>query len=459
MELVSLFDRAVPLDMLMQFAQPHLEGEALKPILNRLVRAYFLNYSPEDRTIAIHPIDRDYCYNRIVPDERRTLHAQIADLDAERTDLDAAGMRSIADLTAPLSTVAHRVQAREYDRAAALLVELDRRFMHIWGNDTELAALYAQVIRYIADDDLLRTVTLRYGEALRRVGHLPEAIAHFERARTLASEHEDGHDMANALNSMGWAHYDTGQFTEAIAYWENALNIYRETGNRSGEGDTLSGMGWVSYLMGSYEQALNYVQDALRIFGEIGGHLHRVGMNIGDSGVIRAAQGHYDTAIQNLRESLSIAAMNNSLNERSYKGGYLAMVLLLAGSAEEAEDVARTALQYDVPANRHFVAAVHGLALATLERGDEAERAFEQAVRYADALLKYSEGLYNARYARALALTGLAVLRGDPADEAIAEYDRALALCGTDGVRHVQAGLVSVLDGEAIDTVKRVLLT
>ncbi|MEM6529227.1 MAG: hypothetical protein AAF653_13095, partial [Chloroflexota bacterium] len=74
-------------------------------------------------------------------------------------------------------------------------------------------------------------------------------------------------------------------------------------------------------------------------------------------------------------------------------------------------------------------------------------------------LLKYSEGLYNARYARALALTGLAVLRGDPADEAIAEYDRALALCGTDGVRHVQAGLVSVLDGEAIDTVKRVLLT
>ncbi|MEO1444591.1 MAG: NB-ARC domain-containing protein, partial [Chloroflexota bacterium] len=49
MELVSLFERAVPLDMLGKFAQPHLEGEALKPILNRLVRAYFLKYNPDDR--------------------------------------------------------------------------------------------------------------------------------------------------------------------------------------------------------------------------------------------------------------------------------------------------------------------------------------------------------------------------------------------------------------------------
>ncbi|MEO1444584.1 MAG: tetratricopeptide repeat protein, partial [Chloroflexota bacterium] len=302
-------------------------------ILNRLVRAYFLKYNPDDRTIAMHPIDRDYCYNRIDDNERQSLHAQIADLYAEHYNPDADGLRSIADLAAPLSSVFHRIRAEQYDRAAEHIIDLDRRYMNIWGNDTELAALYAQVIRFINSDDLLRTVTLRYGEALRRVGHLPEAIAHFERARELASEHEDGHDMANALNSMGWAHYDTGQFTEAIAYWENALSIYRETGNRSGEGDTLSGMGWVSYLMGSYEQALNYVQDALRIFGEIGGHMHRVGMNIGDSGVIRAAQGHYDTALQNLRESLSIAAMNNSLNERSYKGGYLAMVLLLAEPA------------------------------------------------------------------------------------------------------------------------------
>ncbi|MEL7233421.1 MAG: winged helix-turn-helix domain-containing protein, partial [Chloroflexota bacterium] len=83
MELVSLFERAVPLDMLGKFAQPHLEGEALKPILNRLVRAYFLKYNPDDRTIAMHPIDRDYCYNRIDDNERQSLHAQIADLYAE----------------------------------------------------------------------------------------------------------------------------------------------------------------------------------------------------------------------------------------------------------------------------------------------------------------------------------------------------------------------------------------
>jgi tetratricopeptide (TPR) repeat protein len=277
------------------------------------------------------------------------------------------------------------------------------------------------------------------------VGRLTQAIELFELGLRLAQEASNLQHIASALSSLGWAHYDTGQFEDAIGFWEDALTNFRQVGDRFGEGDLLSGLGWVSYLVGAYDQALTYIEEGFRIFGEIGGQLHRIGVNIGDSGVIRAAQGDYELAIKNLREALAITEVTNSINERSYKGGYLAMALLLAGSPQEAEATARTALQYDVPANRHVVAALHGIALAQLGRPQDASNAFEKAKESAENLLKYTSRLYTARYARALALAGLGLLRDEPLTAAIEEYQRAKAMCSTAGVIQSNANLLGAL--------------
>ncbi len=460
MELVSVFERAVSLDMLRAFAQPHLEGEALKPILNRLIRAYFLSYAPQEQTVSMHPIDRAYCYQRLPAAQRPALHRQVADLYQQRYRAEQHVPTRIADLADALSAFQHWVLAQEHDTAAALLLELDRAHLSIWGNYTELADGYAQVIEHGQDAGLQRRALLRSGEALRRVGRLQNAISRFERAYALASSAADGQHMATALSGLAWAHYDTGQFTDAIRYWENALGIFREIDDRYGEGDSLSGMGWVSYLMGSYDQALNYIREAFTIFGDMGNQLHRIGMNIGDSGMIRAAQGDYDAALNNLEESLSIANVTNSINEKSYKGGYLATVLLLAGQTEAAETAARAAAQHDAPANRHVVEAVHGVALARMGRTDDAIEAFRRTVSDADQLLRYSPGLYNTRYARALALAGLALLQNSPINAALDEYGRAKALCSAEGVLQAQGRLLALLkrDGdEQLVPVQRVL--
>jgi tetratricopeptide (TPR) repeat protein len=110
--------------------------------------------------------------------------------------------------------------------------------------------------------------------------------------------------------------------------------------------------------------------------------------------------------------------------------------------------VAKVAAQYDVLANRHVVDAVHGVALARLGRAHEAVGAFERAVREAEHLLKYSPGLYNARYARALALAGLALLRGDDLAPVLEAYGWAKALCSTEGVLQAQGRLLALLDAE-----------
>ncbi|MEO0565502.1 MAG: tetratricopeptide repeat protein, partial [Chloroflexota bacterium] len=389
MELVSVFARAVPLPLLEQFATPYLENGSLRSVLNRLIRAFFLSYNTDDQTVSMHPIDRSYCYDKIDLDRRTQLHHAVAELYSAAFENDAR-VTSITELHVPLSEVYHRVRAGEFERAAALLLELDREYLSIWGNYAELADQYAQVIDALPDGEQKRAVMLGLGEALRRIGKLHDAIDWFENVIALASAAGDEQRHATALASMGWARYDTGQFRAAISHWEDALTIFREIGDRYGEGDLLGGRGWVSYLMGNYDEALNNIQQSFLIFGEIGNQLYRIGMNIGDSGIVRAAQRDYEQAIRNLRESLSIAEVTNAVNEKSYKGGYLAMTLLLNGEVEEAEAVARTAVQYDVPANRHFVAAVHGIALSRLGRTDEAVAAFRDAVRYADSILRFT---------------------------------------------------------------------
>lgn len=446
LELAALFDRAVPLKIFQMFAQPRLNS-SLKPILNRLVRAYFLSYNTENQTLAMHPIDRDYCYQRLQTrrgQDIRGLHRDAAALFAAEFE-GAEEIHSLNDLTMPLSAVSHTIKAEDFNAAAAQFLQLDQSYLSMWGHYTELADGYAQLIDHITDADLLRQSLIHSGEARRRLGQLNTAIRQLEQAHQLARTAKNPRDMAVALSRLGWAHYDTGQFEQAMQFWQDALGIFREIDDRHGEGDVLGGMGWVSYLIGDYDQALSHISSTLNIFGGIGEQLHRIGMNIGDSGMIHIARGDYDLAITTLQESLDIATVTNATSEQSYKGGYLATAYLLAGRIDEAEAAAQTARTHDILANRHITAALHGITLTRLNRPDDAIAAFEDAVRFADDLLRYEAGLYNARYARALALAGLSLLRGDDINPVLENYGAALAMCSTAGVIQNNRSLLQAL--------------
>jgi DNA-binding winged helix-turn-helix (wHTH) protein/tetratricopeptide (TPR) repeat protein len=457
MEWVSMFERIVPLVMLEQLAAPQLQASQLRLVLNRLVRAFFLTYNPDNKTVSMHPIDRAYCYERVEPQRRKELHLRIASL------YDAITMEeppsNTTQLAAPLAAFNHRLHAGQVEDAAKLLLDLDYEYLSIWGNYAELSESYGRLVDHVADHALHRRVLLRQGEALRRIGKLHEAILRFERVVALAVAADDEQTHAEALGSLGWAYYDTGQFPAAQEQWQSALAIFRENGDLLGEGELLGGMGWVAYLMGDYDEALTNVQQSLHVLGQSGkNRLYRLGVNIGDAGVIRAAQGDTTLALHNLRESLAIAQASNSISEQSYKGGYLATALLQSGEIEEAADTAQTAVQHDVPANRHFVAAVYGIALARLGRTDDAIAAFEDTLRYADSVLRLTSGLYQARYAHALALAGLTLLRGDDIAEAVEDYRAALAMCSTRGVRENNLRLLESLDPHSKLVVIRNLL-
>jgi hypothetical protein len=109
------------------------------------------------------------------------------------------------------------------------------------------------------------------------------------------------------------------------------------------------------------------------------------------------------------------------------------------------------------PLEQPTLRMLEGLALLELDRHEESERAFGDAVAAADALLTLADRNVNALQARALALSGHAVATGDPAQatEATEALARLHAVTDAAGVaadthrllgqiaRHDRSGLLA----------------
>jgi tetratricopeptide (TPR) repeat protein len=423
-------------------------------VLNRLVRAYFFDY--QQKQFTMFPLDQAYCYGQIAagsPSDadtaftRAALHRRAAAWynDAyraappENTDFAEAGRQANG-----LAAFDQWARAGQYEQAAALLLDLDGPLAQA-GRDSELVDLYAQVRGQVANLQTNRLCLLRLGKAYRRVGRTRDAIACFETALGMTPNHDQGEQTGTALSNLGWAFYELGDFKAALHHLEAALAIAQAQNNRQQEGKIRSGIGWVAYLRGQHEPAASHFQTALALYGSIG-YAQGEAMNLGDLGEVRAAQGRYPEAIAHLQAALQVAQQLQLPREISFKGGYLAKAFLLAGDLDEAERAISNARRADIFANNANIAALAGLIAARRGQNAEAVIAFNQAVAHADKLLAHTLGFYGARYARALAKAGLALLEGNQhLTEAERDYALALAICSEAGVVAGQQALLATL--------------
>jgi len=440
MEVIALFRVPVGQDGIEAVLSPFVDDTStIRPILNRLIRAFFVFYNRQTRQFSLHPIDRAYCYARIPAGDhnaqnidttyiRKSLHHLAADY-YRSLHHQISDYVSVDELLPQLNEFEHRVDAGQYDTAADLLLSFDP-LLALWGEYTRLDDLYTRLLDNVTDEVLRYNVLLHLGEAKRATGKVHAAIQYYEDVLAYnIAEYIQG----KTLNNLGWTHYDLGQFDAAIDYWQAAYDIYAHEGDSQGMGNVQGGMGWVSYLKGDYEQAIAYFQRALDLFRQLEDR-YGEGINLGDLGAVYTALGDYEQAVDYLKQSLGIAEALGATREKSHKGGYLATAHLLAGDLDQALEAILAALGQYVPSNQYMVAAIHGVILMQLGREAEASHAFEDAVRYADALLHYTSGLYHARYARGLANAGLSLLQRTDTALAINDYHRATTICSTSGV-------------------------
>jgi hypothetical protein len=114
---------------------------------------------------------------------------------------------------------------------------------------------------------------------------------------------------------------------------------------------------------------------------------------------------------------------------------HLAWAHLLSGDIPRAHTAAEEAAKYRYPREYASVVALRGVV--ALRQGDAATacRAFETAFSEADALLAGTARAYNAAYAKALALAGLALCRDAAFAAAAAEaYRDARTISAAPGI-------------------------
>ena len=154
---------------------------------------------------------------------------------------------------------------------------------------------------------------------------------------------------------------------------------------------------------------------------------------------------------------MSIADTTGDIEPAAEARSWLARAYLQLGdpAAALAATTARRDLPY--PTEEPAMRLLEGLALLELDRIEESARAFNEAVTAADTLLALADRNVAALQARALALSGLAVVVGDLglAAEAGEAFGVADALAGAAGVaadtrrmldqiaRHDQSGILA----------------
>jgi DNA-binding winged helix-turn-helix (wHTH) protein/tetratricopeptide (TPR) repeat protein len=429
LDAVAIFGHPVPQDAIEYL----LDDGNIRPLLSRLVRAYFLIYDASAETFDMHSFDRAYCIDQL-PAGREgdhtsftqvTLHHRAADYYQQQR-VSHGQLTSLASAEPLRQEFRHRAAAYEYEAAYQIALMLHDILIESGSYET-LIQMYESVKPHLSDPDQQAECLLRIGRAYLASGSPHMALASLEKARMVGGWTLSG----PILEGMGWAHYDLGHLWQAADHLHQAEAIFRRGGNLAAQGSALGGLGWVAYLRGQYDEAAQHFEAALAIFRRLD-NKRVLANNLGDLGEVYRATGKLDQAIPLLREALALAEQVSAGRQMSYKGGYLAMAYLMADDLPNALKTVTDARELGMVDNAYTLAALHGVILTCTGERTKAREAFNEAVHAAAAAVGQTPGLYRAHYARALAKAGLAALDGTDPDTA--DFASANAVCSDIGV-------------------------
>jgi tetratricopeptide (TPR) repeat protein len=336
----------------------------------------------------------------------------------------------------------------------------DFNYLLLWGHFRLMIGLHERLQGRIQDSGRVGRSVGNLGTAYRSVGRVRDAIGCYERALALARSAGERQAEAACLGNLGSAYSDLGQIDRAITYYEQALAIDHEIGDRSGEGSALGNLGSAYSDLGQFERAIGCIEQALEIARATGyrrGELHRLD-NLGYAGSFTERRGD---SLAHLTGALVIAEDLRDPNLILDVTCDLAEVLMVHG--EDAQACARLQAGRTLETTRlqEHAAALHGIALARLGDSDAAQAAFAAALMHADDRLALTPRLYTARFSRALAHAGMALVAAGGAQAAIDDYRAARGLCSAAGVILIALRRLDLLlacpGGERLAAVRRAL--
>jgi len=241
---------------------------------------------------------------------------------------------------------------------------------------------------------------------------------------------------AGHLSDLGATHVHLGEYQQAIGLYAKALDVARSTGDRKGEGTVLVNLGNCYYRLGEYQLAIDYDTQALAIARDIGDRSEEA-VAVEYLGRALLASGEPRRAVTLLKQAVSIADTTGDIEPAVEARSWLARAYLQLGDPAAALDATTARRELPYPTEKPMLRLLEGLALLELNRPDQAEQAFTDALTAAEELLALADSNVAALQARALAVSGLAAATGSPAQAVDAEeaFARARAATRARGVR------------------------
>ncbi len=486
-EALAVFRRPVPPLALDYLLEPFVPGLDVPDIIRRLARTNIISIDRVNKTVILHPIDRDYAYSQLPDKENsqsgishQSLERRAADWYVQlRTPEEA--WKTIDDLQPQLAEFEHRIRAEDYDHASQVLESIDYDYLFLWGYYTSLISLRERLLGQLAGSAQminLNNLGLIYGI----VGQGKRAVRHYEESLVIAREIGDREWEGSILGNLGYTYHVLGHVEQAIRLYQESLTIARETGDRQGEsiwlgnlgdvyrtlgqiekavnlheqalgiardindrrweGDSLGLLGRTYQDLGYIDQAIEFYLQALKIAREISDHWHESTW-LGNLGKIYSDIGYKEQAIKFLEEALVISQKIGNHRDESYQLLWLSKIQLAIEEPIRAEEYCQEVISLNMPENNYIAALIIGIALLHQQSPVDTNKHFtDTTIRCQDVIQKTTR-LVEARYTLASALVGQIVTkpnwtqlekRVELLTPALTEYQRALEICGAPGV-------------------------
>jgi tetratricopeptide (TPR) repeat protein len=279
----------------------------------------------------------------------------------------------------------------------------------------------------------------------RELGELNLALDYLKNALGKANKlFEAGKGSRSAVGvhqkNIGDIYRLIAYYPEAEKNFKEALVISKEPVRRSmrSEHEALSGLASIFEDAAEFDKAFDYTNQALSITIEIH-EKDSEGYKRRDLGRILVWLGKQNEGLQSLVNALKIADELSIPRLRHYAGYDLAWANLISGRISEAVDAIERAHEFITGRNSANTHALSGVVFARSGDIDKAITSFEAAIVAADDLLARTPSFFSAKYAKALALSGLLLLQKPNSDDIsfqipLNTYQSAIASCRASGV-------------------------
>ncbi|MGH9003601.1 MAG: tetratricopeptide repeat protein, partial [Acidimicrobiia bacterium] len=251
---------------------------------------------------------------------------------------------------------------------------------------------------------------------------IPEGEARAAEALALFDELGESPGVASVVDLRAMAAFFRGRLPEAGELFDRAARLYRDTGQLTKVGTPRMMWGWMLMLGGKVEEGLVEVEAALELERSLGQTEGEVACLWVRSEML-CALGRIDEARSDARSGL---ALSRGVGHREWISNNLrgvAACCWASGDLDGAEAALREAMEAaaNFPFLVHFNTAI--LSSLLVERGKLGE-----AERYANQVL--AAGIGASAFESRLVLAEVALARGDPDAERLAEEALALADAG-----------------------------